>query len=292
MVQQSNWRETLGFVPLLLLAVIGPLAGCDSDSDLKPPPPPHEASIVSVGHPVAPRSVNANGAPGWVEVRADSPAPGGRPGWRLLAMRPPPGRSRDTCVTYGLSAQDLAEADTTCDVSAPGAGAVSFLDVPGIPDRFGRAPTLVTGVAPPDVHGVRVEGLGGTHALPLSAHRAFMAVYAPRARGKVRLVSQLRNRNVVRSFELPLPERVYLSAHHVHRRRGAVFNDEVGESITGLSYRQVVRRFGPPAVVRREHGKRCAYYEVVGYAHDGWQFCFRRDGRMDGATGGVEPPKH
>src|SRR4051794_38866329 len=126
-------------------------------------------------------------------------------------MRPPPGRPRDTCVTAGLVAQDLAEADTSCDVSAPGAGAVSFIEEPGIPDRFGRAPTLITGVAPRDVQAVQVEGVGGTHTLPLSAHRAFVAVYAPDARGKIRLVSQLANgRKVVRSFTFPVPDRFYL----------------------------------------------------------------------------------
>jgi hypothetical protein len=229
--------------------------------------------------------------PGWAELRAESPAADGRLAWRVVAMRPPPHGPRDVCLTFGLAAQDLAEADTRCDVSAPGSGAVSFLDVPGIPDRFGPPPTLIMGVAPPDVRAVQVEGLGGTHPLPLSAHRAFVAVYAPSAHGKVRLVSTLGDRKTVRTFELPAPPRSYLFAPHPHRRPGAVFNDEVGESITGLTYRQVVHRFGPPAVVRREQGRRCAYYEVVGYANDGWQFCFRRDGHMFGAEGNTPPPR-
>jgi hypothetical protein len=224
-------------------------------------------------------------------MRAQSPAPDGRPAWRVVAMRPPPGRPRDTCLTVGLAAQDLADDDTTCDVSAPGAGAVSFADVPGIPDRFGRAPTLISGVAPAGVRTVRVEGVGGTHALPLSAHRAFIAVYSPHARGTVRLVSQVGDREVVRSFRLPVPDRLLLRAHHEHRRRGAVFNDEVGESITQLSYRQVVHRFGPPAAVRREQGRRCAYYEVVGYANDNWQFCFESDGQMHSAAGNQPLPR-
>jgi hypothetical protein len=273
--------------PLLVAAVL--VSGCDSGSEPDPSPPPK--AIVSVGHPVAPRFVRVLG-PGWVEMRAQSPAPDGRPAWRVVAMRPPPGRPRDTCLTVGLAAEDLADDDTTCDVSAEGAGAVSFADVPGIPDRFGRAPTLISGVAPAGVRAVRVEGVGGTHTLPLSAHRAFIAVYAPDARGAVRLVSQLGDRTVVRSFRLPVPERLYLDDHHEHRRRGAVFNDEVGEPITGLSYRQVVHRFGPPAAVRREHGRRCAYYEVIGYANDGWRFCFRRDGQMYSAEGGAPPPAH
>ena len=44
---------------------------------------------------------------------------------------------------------------------------------------------------------------------------------------------------------------------------------------------------------RREHGFRCAYYEVVGYTNDGWRFCFGRSGKMDGgAMGESPPPKH
>jgi hypothetical protein len=275
---------------VLVAAVVA--GGCGGDSGHPDPSPPPHAAIVSIGHPVSPRFVSVLG-PGWVELRADSPAAGGRPAWRVVAMRPPRGRPRDTCVTLGPVAEDLADADTSCDVSAPGAGVVSFIEEPGIPDRFGPAPTLITGVAPRDVQAVRVEGVGGTHALPLSAHRAFVAVYAPGARGKIRLVSQLANgRKVVRSFTLPVPDRFYRSPHHEHRRRGAVFNDEVGEPITQLSYRQVVHRFGPPAVVRREHGLRCAYYEVVGSANDGWRFCFGPGGQMDGAQGGTPPPKH
>src|SRR3954452_24653838 len=187
---------------VLVAAVL--VVGCGGDSAPDPSPPPGEAAIVSVGHPVAPRRVSVLG-PGWVEMRAGSPAPGGRPAGRGVAMRAPPGRPRDTCLTVRLAAQDLGEDDTTCDVSVRGAGAVSFVDVPGIPDRFGRPPTLISGVAPPDVRAVRVEGVGGTHSLPLSAHRAFIAVYAPGARGAVRLVSQLGDRSVVRSFRLPAP---------------------------------------------------------------------------------------
>jgi hypothetical protein len=271
------------------------LAGCGgSDSEPKPsPPPPHKApGIVSVGRPVPPRFTRVLG-PGWDELRAESPAAAGRPVWRVVAMRQPPGRPRDFCVTYGLAAQDLAEADTECDLAAPRSpGAVSFVSVPGIPDRFGRSPTLISGVAPPGVRTVRVEGVGGTHALPLSAHRAFVVVYAPDARGKVRLVSDRSDRKVVRSFELPVPERVYLYPRHEYRRPGAVFGEEVGKPITLLSYRQVVHRFGPPAVERREHGERCTYYEVVGDATDGWQFCFRSNGQMDGALGNTPPPRH
>jgi hypothetical protein len=262
--------------------------GCASDQPSRPPGP-QRADVVSVGRPVAGRAVRVP-APGTVELRAAAPGPSARQVWFVAVLRPPPGRPRDACLAIGLEAQDRAEADTRCDISVPGTGAVSFVDVPGIPDRFGPSPTVITGVAPPGVQAMRLEGPGGRRALPLSEHRAFLAVYAPRARGKVSVVSQLGDRESVRSFGLPVSPRLYLSARHEHRRRGAVFSDEVGESITGRSYRQVVRQFGPPAAVRREQRLRCAYYEVVGSAGDGWRFCFARDGHMVSATGGSPPP--
>jgi hypothetical protein len=274
-----------------VLVVAVAAAGCGSDSKPKPSPPPHKTpGVVSVGQPVAPRFVKELG-PGWDEMRARSPAAAGRPVWRIVAMRRPPHRPRDVCVTLGLAAQDLAEADTRCDLSAAGSGAVTFLDVPGIPDRFGPSPTVISGVAPAEVRAVRLEGVGGTHALPLSAHRAFAAVYVPRARGTVRVVSLLGDGKAVQTYKLPPRGRTSLFPPHKHRRRGALFGEEVGEPITQLTYRQVVHRFGPPAVVRREHGLRCAYYEVVGDASDGWQFCFRSNGQMEGALGNTPPPR-
>src|SRR3954470_24781845 len=102
---------------VLVAAVL--VVGCGGDS-APDPSPPGKAAIVSVGHPIPPRRVSVLG-PGWVEMRAGSPAPGGRPAWRVVAMRPPPGRPRDTCLTVGLAAQDLGEDDTTCDVWVRGA---------------------------------------------------------------------------------------------------------------------------------------------------------------------------
>jgi hypothetical protein len=271
-----------------VLAATAAVVGCGGGHAPKPPVAPR-AGVVTVGRPVAGRAVRAP-TPGTVELRAASPVVGARQEWFVAVLRPPPGRPRDACLTIGLEEQDIGEADTRCDVLVPRTGAISFVDVPGIPDRFGPSPTVISGVASPGVRGVRLEGLGGSRPLPLSKHRAFLAVYAPRARGKVSVVSQLGDRDVVRSFDLPVPPRVYLAARHEHRRRGAVYDDEVGENITGRSYHQVARRFGPPAAIRREQGLRCAYYEVVGSAGDGWRFCFARDGHMVSATGGSPPP--
>ena len=96
---------------------------------------------------------------------------------------------------------------------------------------------------------------------------------------------------VTRSFTLPLPPRWSLRrSRHPVRRAGAVFDDEVGENVVALTRDQVVRRFGAPAAERTEHGRRCAYYEVVGQARRGWRFCFARDGRMRGASGNTALP--
>lgn len=191
---------------------------------------------------------------------------------------------RDVCVATGVVAEGPAEANTSCGVSVRGA-ATSFIDVAGV---GGRSHAVISGRAGKDVHTVRLEGPGGRRRLPLSAHRAFLAVYAAGVRGRARLVSEGRDRRSVRSLALPVSPRL---ERHPHRRRGAVFNDEeIGPEITSRSLRQIVRRFGPPAVARRERGLHCAYYELVGFPKDGWRFCFARGGRMTHASGNSPPP--
>src|SRR4051794_23054360 len=49
------------------------------------------------------------------------------------------------------------------------------------------------------------------------------------------------------------------SAHHTHRPRGFVYNDEIGENVTGASYERIIQVFGPPSSRR---GK-CIVYRVV-----------------------------
>ena len=245
--------------------------------------------LLSVGRPVRPRRVNVF-APGAIELRVGHPGTREGPGWFAMVLFPPPGRPRDVCVATGLVDEDPAEADTWCDVSVPGS-ATSFVELARIRGRSKQSPALISGVAPPEVRAVYLQGPGATRRLPLSAHRAFLAVYAPSARGRVRIVSKLRRGRAVRRFELPLSPRHSLPQHR-HRRRGALFNDEIGKDVMLLSYRQLIRRYGPPAVLRRERGLRCAYYELVGFANDGWRFCFTREGRMDSAHGNTPPPPH
>jgi hypothetical protein len=256
---------------LVLLAT----AGCEeSRSEPGPPGRAHGGDVVSVGQPVPGVNIRVP-ARGSIDLRASG-------GWFAARLDPPPGRPRDACVLVGLRQQGLPEADTLCDVLVRDSAASMIQAV--------SAGTVITGVAPPGVRAVRLSGPGGTRTLPLSPRRGFLAIYGPRARGLVRVVSELRRGSTVRSFVLPLPSRWSLRLHHRHRRPGAVFNDEIGEPILQLSRRQIVRRFGPPVATRDERGLDCAYYELVGFAGDGWQFCFTDDGGMKSAAGGRPPP--
>jgi hypothetical protein len=162
------------------------------------------------------------------------------------------------------------EADATRDVRVPGAPSVFVL-------RPGEgAPAVVAGIAPPGIARVRVDGPGGSRLLPLSRHRAFMAVYAVGTRGTVSVAADGRTVDTfVLGTRIRLPR---------HRRHGAVFSDEVGEPILKRSYAQILRRFGPPAARGRHRGHRCLRYEVVGEGPGGWWFCFRGDGRMVSAS--------
>jgi hypothetical protein len=247
------------------------VAACGAPSEPRHPPA-RAPSAVSVGQPITPRRVSIPG-PGTVELRAPSPTRHGRPTWLAIVLSTPGADPRDVSVATALAGRSLGEANTSCDVRTPRAVS-SFVARDGIPDRFGAAPTVVIGVAPPSVRAVRLTGAGGTRALPLSTHRAFLAIFAPRVRGRVSLVSVGAAGVVTRSFTLPLPSRWSLRpSRHPHRRSGAVFDDEVGENVLLRSYDEIVRRFGATAAARTEHGRRCAYYEVVGRARDDWRFC-------------------
>ena len=212
------------------------------------------------------------------------------PGLRLAVLRAPGADARDLCVATAAIGVGRGEANSACDVRVPGVAAV-FVQQPGIPDRLGPEPTVVAGIAPPDIARIAISWPGGRWELPLSKHRAFLALYAHSIRGRVRVIAYRRGGgSFTRTFSLPLTRHVNLFPSHPHRRRGAVFNDEVGESVLQRSYTNIVRHFGPPAAVDREHGNRCAYYEVVGDDAIGWRFCFAGTGRMISAAGNQHLP--
>jgi hypothetical protein len=268
-----------------VLAVAAGAGACGSDDASAPHRKP---ALVSVARPTPPRHVRVP-SPASVELRARNPDLDGRPRLYAAILTPPPGRPRDVCVATGIVGQDRAEADTGCDVAVPGS-ATAMIGLTSLPDRDGPSPTPIAGVAPAGVRDVVVDGPGGPRRLPLSAHRGFLVLYSARARGQVRLISRLRQGSREKSFRLPLPGERSYSPLHRHRRRGAVFNDEIGEAILSSTSRQVVRRFGPPAAERTEGGRRCAYYEVVGFADDGWRLCFAPSGSMFSADGRKPPP--
>jgi hypothetical protein len=257
------------------------MSGCGGDGQSPDGQQKPAARVVSIGQPVAPRPVRVQRG-GTLELKAAGV--GRSPGFRLAVLRAPGARPRDLCVATVALGLALPEANEACDVRTAGAAAV-FFSQPGIPDALGPQPTVVAGIAPPDIARIRLSGPGGRRTLPLSEHRAFLALYAHSVRGHVRITAdRAGGGTAVRTASLPL-SRATVFPGHQNRRRGAVFSDEVGENIIGRSYPSIVRRFGRPAVVNRERGRRCTYYEVVGAGPVGWRFCFGDDGRLTTATG-------
>jgi hypothetical protein len=115
-----------------------------------------------------------------------------------------------------------------------------------------RPSTVVAGIAPPDIARIAISGPGGHWKPPLSAHRAFLVLYAHGVRGSVRVIAYRRQGgSFTRTFSLPLSRRINRGPSHPHRRRGPVFDDEIGENILLRSYTTIVRDFGPPAAVHR-----------------------------------------
>ena len=220
--------------------------------------------LVSVGRPVPSQRVTIP-RDGTIELVGA--------GLRLVSLRSP--NPRDLCVATVRVGQHLGEYNESCGVSVPG---TSYSAV---------SQNVLVGVAGPGVVRVVLHRSGGHRTtLPLSRHRAFMAVLKL-PRGRIWVISESRAGQVSTSrFSLPVRS---LAPHHPVRRRGAVFNDEIGENILLLSYAQLVRRFGPPARVRPEGAERCAYYEVVGQ-RDGWRFCFDASAKMTGASGNNRIP--
>jgi hypothetical protein len=179
------------------------------------------------------------------------------PAFRLFARHDAHADPRDRCVATVAAGKPRTDADRWCS-----AGPGVFVSRPGI------AGTVVGGIAAPGVVRIELDG----HQLPLSPQRAFLAVLA---RGRPHLVATSAT-----------GERTRLTAGRV-RRAGAVFDDEIGESILTRSRAEVIRRFGAPAATRAG----CDYYQVVGDdRRRGWRFCYRAGGVMTGASAGQRLP--
>lgn len=220
------------------------------------------------GHPASGRHVRST-RPATVEVRAG----------KMLLLFFPASRAdrRDVCVATARRRESLFEANEYC-------GVVSEDDF----WSFTTSDRAVGGFAPRAVRRVSVSGQGAHHLrLPLSRHRTFLALFPASVRGTVVVSARLRDGRLRRQrLRLPPPLRRPV---HPRRRPGAVFSDEVGEDIIGVSERRLLRRFGPPVTITRGGQPGCIYYELVGDLSDGWTFCIA-DGRVRGAQGGRIPP--
>jgi hypothetical protein len=78
----------------------------------------------------------------------------------------------------------------------------------------------------------------------------------------------------------PSAPQYFPSAHHAHRPRGFVYNDEIGENVTSAPYDRIIQVFGPPASRHRD----CIVYRVVRQPKSKWTFCFKGQ-RMVSAKG-------
>ncbi|MGZ4186587.1 MAG: VOC family protein, partial [Solirubrobacteraceae bacterium] len=201
-----------------------------------------------------------------------------------------PREPRDICFGTYAGNQAPMDGDIGCQVGGRAPLALvlgeNFIPRSAPVARF----ITVYGQADRDVAHLELLGPGGRRlSLPFSAHRLFLAAFSPSVRGTVQLRAQLADGTTfTHKFTLPLT-RNELGAWPRLRRRGAVFDYEVGENITTESYRTIRQRFGAPLKTFRKPGNaRCAYYDTVGYP-TGWVFCFRGE-KMLSAAGNQNPP--
>ena len=275
-----------------LIAIALALVGCGSNATPKVAAAKQASGVrtISVGVQVAPRTVGVMGALGTAELRAQDPA---RPkSARLLVtlVRGVPRERRDVCFGTYTANESPEDGDLGCQVRGrePVVLTVSYQYIPRSSPlaRF----TAVYGQVAPDVRAAELIGPGDRHtSLPLSVHRMFLVAFSPTARGAMQLRLLLANgTSFSHGLSLPVTDREAGSWPRL-RRRGAVFDYEIGENIVTKSYRQIIRRYGPPlrSVTKRD-GTRCIYYDIVGEPH-GWMFCFKGQA-MIGAAGNQAPP--
>lgn len=284
--------------PAVLLIVLVAIAGCGSvaarphtNPSAKPATPSApRARLVAVGEPAHPRVAEVMGISGIVELRVEDPDTAGSAPLLLTLGRSVRREPRDVCFGTYTANENPEEGDIGCQVrgSEPLVLTLGEQYIPRLlpihlfPVLYGQADA-----------GVRTVELIGPDAirrsLPLSEQRTFLVAFSRAARGEFRLSLRFAGGATVQhSFELPLNQRDEGRWPRV-RRRGAVFNYEVGEDIVTKSFEQIIRRFGPPLrSYSQPHGVRCIYYDVVGY-RTGWSFCFKGQA-MTAAAGNQARP--
>jgi hypothetical protein len=189
-------------------------------------------AVFAVGAPVPARAVEVMGTPGTVELRVEDPAGPASPPLFVTLGHAVAREPRDVCFGTYVANESPGDGDLFCQIRG-GEPLVLTLGYGYIPrsdpvDRF----TTVWGQVNSDVDRVELIGPGAARVrLPLSAHRMFLAAFSPSARGVVRRVAQLADgSSFTHTFTLPLSHRE-AGAWPRLRRRGAVFNDGIGEDI-------------------------------------------------------------
>lgn len=275
-------------------AVVLTLAGCGATVAPTVTKPPRRAGprvqAITVGKPLPPRAVEVMGISATVELRVEDPGRPASPSVFVALGRAVPREPRDVCFGTYVANENPEDGDVFCQVrgSEPLILTLAYHAIPySVPiSRF----TTVWGQVNGEVTRVQLIGPGATVTpLPLSAHRTFVVAFSPSARGVFRLLAGLADgTSFTHAFTLPLTHREAGGWPRL-RRPGAVFNDSpIGENIVTESYREVLRRLGPPLrKLARPGGVRCIYYDIVGYTN-GWVFCFKGQG-MVGAAGNQAP---
>lgn len=275
-----------------LIAVALALVGCGSNatSTIAPARPASGVRTISVGVKVAPRTVGVMGARGTAEFWVTDPARPNSPRLFVTLVRGVPRERRDVCFGTYTANESPEDGDVGCQVRGrePVVLTVSYQYIPRSSPlaRF----TAVYGQVAPDVRAAELIGPGNRQtSLPLSVHRMFLVAFSPTARGAMQLRLLLASgASFSHGFSLPVTDREAGSWPRL-RRRGAVFDSEIGESIVTKSYRQIIRRFGPPLrSFTKRNGTLCIYYDIVG-EQNGWTFCFKGQA-MTGAAGNQTAP--
>ena len=228
------------------------------------------------------------GGPATVELRVEDPARPDLPPEFVTLGRPVPREPRDVCLGTFTGNQRPADGDVGCQVRG-GEPLVLTLEYDFIPGSSPTSPFVtVYGQLSRQVTRLELTGPGLRRSLPRSVHRLFLAAFSSSATGVFTLRAYLADGSTfTHAFTLPLGRRE-AGPWPGLRRRGALFNEGIGENIVTRSYKQIIRRFGPPLkAFTKPGGVRCIYYDVIGY-QTGWTFCFHGP-RMVGAAGNQRP---
>ena len=229
------------------------------------------------------------GGPATVELRVDDPARPDLPPVFVTLGRPVPREPRIVCLGTYAGNQTPADGDVGCQVRGrePLVLTLQYDFVPGKLSDFAVRHRLRPGKR--TGHAPAADRSRATAIAAALGTRLFLATFSSSATGVFTLRAYLADGSTfTHPFTLPLSRRE-AGSWPGFRRRGALFNEGIGENIVNESYDQIIRRFGPPLTTSTNPGGvRCIYYDVIGY-ETGWTFCFHGQG-MVGAAGNQRPP--